>query len=84
MGNIAKVKLIKVDSKIVLNYLRKTEKGFGLRDLLELSRSNEIDFNGDYDKAIALFNHLLQEKNTNIRLIIDVEYDIPFIIGNCF
>lgn len=41
-----------------------------------------IDFDGNYEKALSLFNYLHNCNNNSVRLIIDFSYDSRGAIGS--
>ncbi len=82
MNNIAQVEILSADYLDIYKWLRKEMPWMVRKEALELSRRNLIDFNGDYEKAIMLYNYLHNCLTNSARLIIDISYDTRYTISS--
>lgn len=72
---IAKVELISIHYLDVFKWLRK-EFNLSIIEAKNISKNGTIiDFNGNIEKAISLYNYINRQNTSSARLIIDHSFD---------
>lgn len=82
MKQIAQVEIISANYLDVFKWLRKNMDWLNIKEAKEKSSQKIIDFDGDYEKAISMFNYLHNCMTNSARLIIDFSYDTRGAVGS--
>jgi len=82
MKQLAQVEIFSAYYLDIFKWLRIEMSHLTIKEAKEKSNQKLIDFDGDYYKAISLFNHLHNCGNNNVRLIIDYSYDTTGAISS--